>query len=74
MFSVAVTASGMVAVLVLHATAAGWSLGPRLRQATTIVSVMLVVLAVVNAVFIAGTLLANAVLTAIPVGSAHAGS
>ncbi len=54
-FSVAVTASGLVAVLVLHATAAGWSFGPRVTQATTIVSVTLVVLAAVNAVFIAWT-------------------
>jgi ABC-type lipoprotein release transport system permease subunit len=54
-FSVAITASGLVAVLVLHATAAGWSLGPQLARATTIVSVMLVVLAAVNAVFIGWT-------------------
>jgi ABC-type lipoprotein release transport system permease subunit len=52
-FSVAVTASGLVAVLVLHATAASWSFAPGLHQAATIVSVMLVVLAAVNAVFIA---------------------
>lgn len=54
-FSIAVTASGVMAVLVLHATQGGWSLGPRLTQATTIVSVMLVVLAAVNAIFIAWT-------------------
>jgi ABC-type lipoprotein release transport system permease subunit len=54
-FSIAVTASGLVAVLILHASSAGWSLGPRVTQATTIVSVMLVVLAAVNAVFIAWT-------------------
>jgi putative ABC transport system permease protein len=54
-FSVAVTVSGLVAVLILHATTAGWSLGPKLTQATTIVSVMLVVLAAVNAIFIAWT-------------------
>lgn len=35
--------------------AAGWSFGPRVTQATTIVSVTLVVLAAVNAVFIAWT-------------------
>jgi putative ABC transport system permease protein len=52
-FSVAVTASGLVAVLVLHASAASWSFAPGLHQAATIVSVMLVVLAAVNAVFIA---------------------
>jgi hypothetical protein len=33
----------------LHATAAGWSFGPRVTQATTIVSVTLVVLAAVAA-------------------------
>lgn len=54
-FSVAVTASGLVAVLVLHATSAGWSLGPQVSEVTTIVSVMLVVLAAVNAVFISWT-------------------
>ena len=54
-FSVAVTASGLVAVLILHATSATWSLGPRVTKATTIISVMLVVLAAVNAVFIAWT-------------------
>jgi ABC-type lipoprotein release transport system permease subunit len=54
-FSVAVAASGLVAVLVLHATAGSWQLGPRVAQATTIISVMLVVLAAVNAVFIAWT-------------------
>jgi ABC-type lipoprotein release transport system permease subunit len=52
-FSVAVAASGLVAVLVLHATAASWQLGPRVTQATTVISVMLVILAAVNAVFIA---------------------
>jgi len=51
-FSVAVTASGLVAVLVLHATTGGF-LGSRVAQATTIISVMLVILAAVNAVFIA---------------------
>ncbi len=54
-FSVAVTASGLMAVLVMHATAAGWSFGPRLAQATTITSVMLVILAAINAIFIAWT-------------------
>jgi ABC-type lipoprotein release transport system permease subunit len=51
-FSIAVTASGLAAVLVLHATAGGF-LGSRVAQATTIISVMLVILAAVNAVFIA---------------------
>jgi putative ABC transport system permease protein len=54
-FSVAVTTSGLVAVLILHATSATWSLGPQVTQATTIISVMLVLLAAVNAVFIAWT-------------------
>lgn len=52
-FSVAVTASGLVAVMVLHATHR--SLGPKLGEVATIVSVMLVILAAVNAVFIAWT-------------------
>jgi ABC-type lipoprotein release transport system permease subunit len=55
-FSVAVTASGLVAVLILHATTAttgSRSLGPKLGEVTAIISVMLVVLAAVNAVFIA---------------------
>ena len=51
-FSVAVTASGLVAVLILHARA-GAFLGSRVAQATTIISVALVILAAVNAVFIA---------------------
>jgi hypothetical protein len=54
-FSVAVTTSGLVAVLILHATSATWSLGSQVAQATTIVSVMLIVLAAVNAIFIAWT-------------------
>ncbi len=52
-FSIAVTASGLVAVLILHATVGSSSLGPRLAQATTIISVMLVILATVNAVLVA---------------------
>lgn len=58
-FSVAVAASGLVAVLILHATLAGRLLGPQLgpqvTQATTIISVMMVILAAVNAFFIAWT-------------------
>jgi ABC-type lipoprotein release transport system permease subunit len=53
--SVAVTTSGLVAVLILRATSATWSLGPQVTRATTIISVMLVLLAAVNAVFIAWT-------------------
>ncbi len=55
MFSVAVTTSGLVAVLIVHARSAAWSLGAQVAQATTIISVMLIVLAAVNAVFIAWT-------------------
>jgi len=51
-FSIAVTASGLMAVLVVHATV-GAFLAARVAQATTIISVMLVILAAVNAVFIA---------------------
>ena len=54
-FSVAVTTSGLVAVLIVHATSAPSSLGPQVIQATTIISVMLIVLAAVNAIFIAWT-------------------
>jgi hypothetical protein len=50
-----VATSGLVAVLIIYATTAGWSLGPRVTQATTIISVMLVVLAAVTAVFIGWT-------------------
>jgi putative ABC transport system permease protein len=53
--SVAIAASGLVAMLILYATAARWSFGPRVTQATTIISVMLVVLAAVNAFFISWT-------------------
>ncbi|MEN3362585.1 MAG: putative transport system permease protein [Mycobacteriales bacterium] len=56
-FSVAVTTSGLVlvAILVTHASTAGKYLDPRVTQATTIISVMLAVLAAVNAVFVAWT-------------------
>jgi putative ABC transport system permease protein len=60
--SVAVTASGTVAVLVVHATSADQGfLAPnnpqnlRMDQVTTVVSAMLIVLAAVNAIFIAVT-------------------
>lgn len=61
-FSIAITASGIVAVLVVHATASnsqqgffapGNPINARLNQVTTVLSVMLVLLASVNAVFIA---------------------
>ncbi len=54
-FSVAVTATGLVLVMILHTTKTTWSLGPGVSQATTIISVMLVLLAGVNALFIAWT-------------------
>jgi putative ABC transport system permease protein len=53
--SVAIATSGLVTMLILYATAAHWSLGPRVTQATTIISVLLVALATVNAFFIAWT-------------------
>jgi putative ABC transport system permease protein len=54
-FSVAVTTSGLVTVLILHARSSTWSLGPQVLRVTTIISVMLVALAAVNAAFIAWT-------------------
>lgn len=51
-FSVGVTASGLVAILIVHATAGNF-LKPAVEQATTIISLMLVVLASVNGVMIA---------------------
>ena len=53
-FSVAVTMSGLVAVLILHQTVGGL-LGPVVSRAATIISLMLIALAAVNAVFIAWT-------------------
>ncbi len=55
LFSVAVTSSGLVAVLTIHATSSISSLGPQVIQATTIISAMLIVLAAVNAIFISWT-------------------
>jgi ABC-type antimicrobial peptide transport system permease subunit len=54
-FSTAVTASGLVAVLTIRARSSSWSLGPQVLQATTILSAMLVALSAVNATFIAWT-------------------
>jgi putative ABC transport system permease protein len=51
-FSIAVTASGLVAVLAVHAADSYRFLGPRVTEVVTIISVMLVILAAVNAVFI----------------------
>lgn len=50
-FSIAVTTTALVIVLIWHATAAGF-LGLRVTEATTFVSVTLVILAAVNTVFI----------------------
>lgn len=56
-FSIAVTTSGLVlvAVLVTHPSTAVGYLDPRVTQATTIISVMLAVLAAVNVVIAAWT-------------------
>lgn len=54
-FSIAVTTSGLVTVLIIHATASNWSLGPQVMRVTTIISSMLIALAAVNAIFIAWT-------------------
>jgi hypothetical protein len=51
-FSIAVTASGLVAVLIGRATLGGF-LGTRELQALTLILVMLVILAAVNVVFVA---------------------
>lgn len=59
-FSIGVTTSGLVAVLIVHTTLARWTLGPGVAQATTIISVMLIVLAAVNAIFIAWTTVLDA--------------
>ena len=59
-FSIGVTASGLVAVLIVHTTLARWSLGPGVARATAIISGMLIVLAAVNAVFIAWTTVLDA--------------
>ena len=54
-FSVAVTTSGLVTVLIIRETSSNWSLGPQVMRVTTIISVMLIALAAVNAIFIAWT-------------------
>lgn len=54
-FSVAVTASGLVVVMILHIRSSSWAVGRPVTQATNVITVMLVVLAAVNAVFIAWT-------------------
>jgi ABC-type lipoprotein release transport system permease subunit len=51
--SIAVTTSGLVTVMTYHATAGAWLADPNMTQATTVISVMLIVLAAVNATFIA---------------------
>lgn len=47
--------SGLVAVMIVHATSVSSALGPGVAQATTVIAVMLVVLAAVNAAFVAWT-------------------
>jgi putative ABC transport system permease protein len=59
-FSVAVTTSGLVTVLIIHAVASTWSLGPQVMRVTTIFSVVLIALAAVNAIFIAWTTVLDA--------------
>jgi len=54
-FSIAVTTSGLVTVLIIRASSSTWSLGPQVLRVTTIISVMLIALATVNAIFIAWT-------------------
>jgi ABC-type lipoprotein release transport system permease subunit len=54
-FSAAVTTSGLVTVLIIHAAASNWSLGSQLLRVTTLISVMLIALAAVNAIVIAWT-------------------
>jgi putative ABC transport system permease protein len=53
--SIAVTTSGLVTVMTYHATSGKWLADPGMTQATTIISAMLVILAAVNATFIAWT-------------------
>ena len=59
-FSVAVTTSGLVTVLIIHAAGSNWSLGPQVMRVTSIISVMLIALAAVNAIFIAWTTVLDA--------------
>jgi putative ABC transport system permease protein len=53
--SIAVTTSGLVTVMTYHATSGKWLADPGMTQATTIISAMLIILAAVNATFIAWT-------------------
>ena len=50
--SIAVTTSGLITVMTYHVTAGRWLADPGMSRATTIISVMLIVLTAVNAVFI----------------------
>jgi len=54
-FSIAVTVSGLVALMIVHATSATFAIGAGVAQATTVIAVMLVLLAAVNAAFVAWT-------------------
>jgi putative ABC transport system permease protein len=53
--SIAVTTSGLVTVMTYHATSGKWLADPGMTQATTVISAMLIILAAVNATFIAWT-------------------
>jgi hypothetical protein len=53
--SIAVTTSGLVAVMTFHATSGTWLADPGMTRATTIISVTHVILAAVNATFISWT-------------------
>jgi putative ABC transport system permease protein len=52
-FSIGITVSGLVAVLIINTGLADQPLGPGVAHAITIISAMLIVLAAVNALFIA---------------------
>jgi putative ABC transport system permease protein len=53
--SIAVTTSGLVTVMTYHATSGKWLADPGMTRATTIISAMLIILAAINATFIAWT-------------------
>jgi ABC-type lipoprotein release transport system permease subunit len=53
--SIAVTTSGLVTVMTYRATAGTWLADPVMTQATTVISLMLIILAAVNAVFVSWT-------------------
>jgi putative ABC transport system permease protein len=53
--SIAVTTSGLVTIMTYRATSGAWLADPGVTRATTVISVMLIVLAAVNATVIAWT-------------------